>query len=239
MNLEKLNFVSHKTIKVDTSKVEYAGYHERSIPVVLSEFQKVAIQNPIVFTKNDTTGRFVPIAMYGFDTGENLSCSHHSWDGVYIPLNITRQPFFAGQGEGDSKFSVCIDVDNIALTEPGENSQGLFNDDGSATPYLERMKETLVHLLEEEQRLLKFVETLLEFDLVTPLNLDITLENQEQQHIDGLYTIAEDKLNALPEAELIKLRSLGYLKPIYSMMLSMDQIYVLVDKKNKKIKNSA
>ena len=66
---------NHLNTRVDLSKIEQHGADLQLVPVVLSEFINLAIQYPIVLTKNGNTGQFVISAMLGFESNENLFCS--------------------------------------------------------------------------------------------------------------------------------------------------------------------
>src|SRR4051812_22519338 len=116
--LVSLQKSAHHNLRIDTKKVEAQGASLNMVPVMLSEFLKLAVQYPIAFTKNKETGRFVCVAMFGFNPGENLFWKNNSWDSIYIPLHIVRQPFFIGSANDDdiasdeNRFVVCIDVEN-------------------------------------------------------------------------------------------------------------------------------
>ena len=48
----------------------------------------------------------------------------------------------------------------------------------------------------------------------------------------GVYSIDEAKLNALKADKLTGLRDKGYLPPIYAMIISLGQIFGLIQRKN-------
>lgn len=231
-----LNEKFHKDVRIDPEKVEAHGATERLVPVVLSEFLKLAVQYPIVLTKNIETGKFVCVAMFGFEKGENLFWKNSTWDGIYIPLNIRRQPFFVGKDEqrknsdGQEHFVICIDVASESVQE--REGERVFDEQGGETAYLEKMKSILSELLDGEARTEAFVQKLLTLDLLTPMSLDITFVNDESQRVEGSYTIDEEKLANLSEESLLELHSLAYLGPIYTMIMSLGQFYPLINRKN-------
>lgn len=229
--LVSLNNSAHKNIKIDTSKIEVIGAKERMIPVVLTEFLKLCVQYPIVFTKNADTGKFVCVALLGFDHGENLFWQNDQWDGIYIPLNITRQPFFIGKEDLNKDDAVvCIDVESPCISL--ENGEELFNSQGQDTAYLGNAKSMLAQLVSGEQQNFDFINTLLNLDLIMPLALDITFANDKTQRVQGIYTIDEEKLDKLNSDEVLMLHRYKYLKPIYTMVSSLAHIYALIQRKN-------
>jgi len=226
----------HRNLKVDPGKVAAHGAFERSVPVVLSEFQNLAIQYPIIITKNTETGQFVCVSVFGFEEAENLFWRDGAWNAVYVPLNIARQPFFAGEnepapkGQKQDQFVVCIDIESDSVQEAG--GEALFDQHGAATEYLHRMQSTLAQLLEGETQTRKFVQKLKELNLLKPMSLEITFVNDQSQRVAGAYTIDETRLEGLSQEEFLELHSLGYLHPIYTMIVSLGQLYSLIEKKN-------
>ena len=96
-NLVAVDSKSHKDIKINNTLVEAHGKNLHLVPAVLAEFTHIALQQPIVLTKNSETGQFVCAGMFGFEEGENLFWQNQQWQGLYLPLQIQRQPFFIGE----------------------------------------------------------------------------------------------------------------------------------------------
>lgn len=221
----------HRDLKIRQDLVEAQSADARMIPLMLSEFQKAATQYPIVLTKNAETGAFVAVALLGFDAGENLFWRDGQWDGLYVPLNVSRQPFFIGEAEeGKEAFALCIDLDSPCCS--GKEGQALFDGEGNAMPYLQRMQATMERLVSGEGETQAFIETLSVLGLLTEVALDIQFENGTKQRVQGIYSIDEAKLNALDAQPLLDLRSKGYLPPIYAMIVSLGQIFGLIQRKN-------
>ncbi len=228
-----LNNQAHKYLKIDSSKIEAQGAHERMVPVVLSEFLKLVVHYPIVLTKNAETGRFVCMALLGFEQQENLFWQNNQWQGIYTPLNILRQPFFIGQ-ENENTI-ICIDSESPCMSKT--EGELLFTEQGEDTEFLRNVKTMLAELIHGETQTLIFIQTLLELKLLMPMSLDITFANQQEQRVQGLYTIDEEKLNALNSEAISALHKKNYLQPIYTMLASLGQIYALIQKKNERIAN--
>ena len=70
---------AHRGLKINTDALQAQGANERIVPVVISEFPKLVIEYPIVFTKHEETGRFVCVAVLGFDPKENLFWQNGVW----------------------------------------------------------------------------------------------------------------------------------------------------------------
>jgi len=232
------NFVAlhnqlHQSLRIDTQHVESLGATNNMVPVVISEFLRLVVHYPIVFTKSGETGNFVCVALLGFEQGENLFWNNNQWQSIYTPLNIMRQPFFIGQENNQTL--ICIDTDSSTLkTGQGE---AIFDSAGKETDYLQKIKSRLAELLDGETRTREFIKTLLALNLIMPMALDIRLANAQQQRVQGLYTINEERLAQLDAAQLIGLQEQGNLQPIYTMIASLGQIYALIQKKNERSGN--
>jgi hypothetical protein len=236
-HLVSLDKTAHRQLRIDSRLVEASGAQLNMIPVVLSEFLKLVVQYPIAFAKDKETGRFTCIALFGFHDKENLFIENGQWNSIYVPLQISRQPFFLGndsasEGESD-QFVVCIDVEHSSIQADGGES--IFDADGIETAYLERMKQGLAELLNGESPTQQFIDTLVRLKLLLPMQLEITFENMESTQVEGLYTIKETRLEELTADEIASLHAQGYLAPIYTMLASLGHIYSMVDRKNKRL----
>lgn len=220
----------HQSLRVNASQIEALGAQERMVPVVISEFLKLIVDYPLVFTKSADTGRFICVALLGFEEGENLFWQDNRWNSIYVPLNIQRQPFFIGK-ENDQTI-VCIDTESACLASG--QGDALFTQQGEETLFLQQAKARLAELVNGEQQTQEFIQWLMELKLIMPLSLDITFANQKTQRVQGIYTIDEEKLSGLQHEQLLGLQEREYLKPIYTMIASMAQLYALIDKKNKR-----
>ncbi len=175
------------------------------------------------------------VALLGFEEHENLFWDGDRWQGIYTPLNIVRQPFFVGQE--DDKTVICIDADSECLTR--EQGEAIFNEQGEETAFLRKVKAMLAQLIEGEQHTQLFIEALLQHKLLMPMSFNITFVNQQEQRVQGLYTIDEEKLAALDDAAVLQLHQQGYLKPIYTLITSLGHLYSLVEKKNARLASAS
>jgi hypothetical protein len=222
---------AHNHIRIDPLAVEGLGANTNMVPIVMAEFLKTATRFPIVFTKNAETGQFSVIALCGFEAGENLFYREGQWGSLYIPLNILRQPFFLGtdnQAEGEEQV-ICLDLESKCISDDGEP---LFTETGDPEKYLLNMQSMLATLFQGEQDTRQFINILIELDLIQKMSLDIKFENGEALSVQGIYTVDETKLNALPLETFSKLRERNMLFPVYSMIQSLGHIHWMVNQRN-------
>lgn len=230
--IEPLDRKRHGRLRLVPERVAAGGASVRMVPLVVSEFLKAAVQYPVLLTKNAATGRFLPVALFGFEEGENLFWQEETWDGIYLPLNIARLPFFlAPKDEEGGDYLLCIDRMSDSLDDT--EGEPLFGHDGSESELLRARRDMLLRLLEGERHTGAFIAALLEADILIELVLDIKFANGEKCRMQGLYSIDEAKLDALGDDVLLGLRKAGYLPMIYAMIVSVSQIFALIERRNR------
>lgn len=220
-----LNSAAHRNLRVNQQQVLAQAAQLNMVPVVLGEFLKLCVQYPIVLTKNGQTGQFTCVALFGFEKAENLFWKQDRWDALYVPLQVSRQPFFLAPDN-----MVCIDSMHPSVQQA--QGQAIFDEQGAETPYLQHAKQMLAALLEGEQATNFFIRKLLSLELIRPMRLEIEFANHQKQRVEGLYTVDEARLKALAAGSIAELHSLDYLGPIYTMLASLGHIYSLVQRKN-------
>jgi len=223
-----LNNVQHKDLRVLTERSAALGDDVMFALTFPAEFRTLQAHYPIVFRKSDDATSFEPVALFGFEQGENLFLKYAGWDAPEVPLLVERQPFLIGR-DGD-ELLVHIDVDHPRVgTHEGEP---LFLEYGGITPYLERINSLLLTIHQGLQTVPGFIGALLEHDLLESFVFDIELDDGSQNRLAGFYTIHEERLAALDGAALGRLHRSGYLQPIYMVIASMSQFRALIARKN-------
>lgn len=239
-NLVAVDNKNHRKVQIDTSKLALHGAELNMVPVVLSEFSSAAVQYPLVLAKNGDTGEFVCVALLGLEVGENLFWQNGQWQGLYLPLQIRRQPFFVGKPCTHNKTAVedgdqivCIDSESPAITTEG--GMALFDERGLDTDFFQQTKACIAHLLAGEVENKSLIENLQKMDLLQSLSLKITLANQASTRLNGLYTVNQDKLAKLKDEQVLQLYKLGLLGAIHTLITSLGQVQTLIDLKNRQL----
>lgn len=239
-NLVAVDNKNHRKVQIDTLKVATHGAELNMVPVVMPEFTSAAVQYPLAIAKNGDTGEFVCIALLGFEAGENLFWENSEWQGLYLPLQIRRQPFFVGtpntdnEAQGDSvDYIVCIDSQSPAISYEG--GMALFDDRGLDTDYFQQAKACLAQLLNGEVENKRLIANLQNMNLLQSLSLKITFTNQKSTRLNGLYTINKEALAKLTDEQVLQLHSLGLLAAIHTLINSLGQVQTLIDLKNQRL----
>lgn len=233
-----LNNNEHKQLRIVTRRGAAYGDAVMSALTFPAEFRELQAHYPIVFAKNQDGTSFDPIALFGFQQGENLFLGGgpglgNGWDAPYIPLTIERQPFLIGRPADGSQESMMIHVDLDSPRVGTTEGEPLFLSYGGSTEYLERISRVLRSIHDGLETSKGFVEALLHLELLESFVLDIELNDGSQNRLAGFYTINEERLAKLSGEQLARLHEVGYLQAIYMAVASLSQFRALIERKNR------
>jgi len=200
--------------------------------VMVHEFSRAASIYPIVFLEDKNKDEFKPVAMLGLEPGENLFIKDDKWNASYIPAIIRRYPFALANTGEENKYTICVDNDSEFLND--DEGELLFNEDGTASESMERVKKYLTELQQMESFTSEFCKYFKENNMFTPLNMKVRVEN-EIKNVSGAYVINEERLNSLSDEAFIDMRSKNYLSVVYSHLSSLSQIERLLGFKDKSV----
>jgi hypothetical protein len=225
-----LNNIDHKDLHILTGRGPQFGDNVMFANTFPGEFRTLQAHYPIVFRKANDGVSFEPIALLGFQEGENLFLDENGWDATHIPLAIERLPFLIGVS--GSELMMHIDMNSPRVAYAG--GEKVFLPHGGNSEYLERMNSILRALHEGIQATKAFNEALLKNELLESFVFDITLDDGSQNRLAGFYTINEDRLAALSPAVIGELHEQGYLPAIYFILASMSRFRDLIERKNRR-----
>ncbi|MBL4823500.1 MAG: SapC family protein [Colwellia sp.] len=237
-NYAILNNVNHQALKIDTNFSAQYGNDVGSVVTFPSEFNNIQKEYPIFFQKDPDTNQYRSVILLGLQKDENLFLTQGKWQADYIPAIVIREPFLIGlqrskSGDNNNAAMVHIDLDSPRINT--ENGQSLFLELGGNSPYLNKIIQTL-ELIEQGLRISDAMfATFTHYDLIEPVKLDVTLNNDQQYNIKGNYTINKEKLAKLKGEDLEQLNRRGFLQAAFLVMSSMDNMYKLINKKNELI----
>ncbi|BFM22191.1 SapC family protein [Gilvimarinus japonicus] len=234
MSVELVNKNDHQGVKVITRKSEDFGDNVMLTQTFPLEFRHLQPHYPILFQKVRDTDRFIAVALFGFEEGENLFLEDSGWGASYVPLMIQRQPFQIGFQNKEDGVERVLHIDMSSPRVSTSEGSNLFSDHGEPTEFLDYMASALetIHLWAEQGD--DFDKVLSGYDLLEPVTFDITLETGRQAQMLGFYTINEDVLAKLSGEALGELNEKGYLMPIYMAIGSLGNIKKLILLKSKR-----
>ncbi|MTV37604.1 SapC family protein [Duganella radicis] len=223
-----LNNLQHADLRVLTRPGADLGDAIMGVTTFPAEFRDVQACYPIVFRKTTDGLGFEPIALFGFQDGENLFLQGQRWDAPYIPLMHQRQPFLIGISGEELMVNVDLDHPRVSQSE----GEAVFKPHGGTTEFLDQTNAMLFAIHQGLQATQGFLAALLEHELVESFALDVQLNDGSQHRLAGFYTINEDRLQALGGEAIARLHQAGYLQPIYLIIASLSNFRSLIDRKN-------
>lgn len=220
--LATINKDRHATVKVKpTDGFSYAArFHVAA--VLAHEFPRAASIYPVVFLKDEASGRFQPVALLGLEEGQNLFVDDSGrWKASYVPAVIRRYPFALAAAGDPATFAVCIDEGSPLVGQ--EDGLPLFDEQGQPAAALQNVVKYLSELQQMDAQTQAFCQFLAEQDLLVPLNMQLQL-GQEVKNVQGAFAINDARLAALPDELFIQMRQRGYLPAAYAHLVSLTQV---------------
>ncbi|MBB6252988.1 SapC family protein [Nitrospirillum iridis] len=224
-NIAIVNNHAHRDLQVK-AKANPAFDARHFVTVIVGEFALLAVQCPILLSKDAETGAFVCGAVLGFEQGENLFLTPDGWQG-YRPLNLQRGPFYT---VGDD---LAIDLDDARVGR--DVGEPLFSPQGEMTPYLKSIIAAMQELRPGLERTKRFIDTLLTLKLIEPIDISLGFDDGTQRELTDLYTIDREALRALPDAAVLDLFRRGYMQLIHLMIASLKHIPLMAERKNRRL----
>ena len=234
---------AHADIRIRTERSAELGDAVMCCMTVPTEFRQVQNEYPILFRLNAERDSFTALAMFGFETGENLFLSESGWDARYRPLAMEIQPFLIGtpaDEAGDKQ--VHLDMASPRVVAAGGGRGGdegvrLFDEHGRPTPFLERVAENLGALDAGYQASGPFFAALARHRLLEPMALEVPLDDGSTNRLVGFHIIDEDRLRALDADAVAELHAEGHLMPIFMAVASLSNLTALIARKNRRVRH--
>ena len=241
-NFALLNNVDHQDVKIVTERAARYGDGVMKAPVFPFEFRDVQAFYPILFQDDGEGGR-APVALFGFQEGENLFLSDSGWEASYIPAMVRRAPFLIGfqetnvGGKKERLRVLSLDMDHPRVnTNAGE---ALFQPLGGRTPFLEQTADLLEAIHDGLDHGAAFTRALRQHDLLEPVTFEVTLEDGGKHSLFGFDCVNEDKAQTLSGAVLDEFNKAGFLMPLFMVLASLGNISRLVERKNQRAARAA
>jgi hypothetical protein len=231
-----LDNISHKNLRVRTGFRPGCGYDISIARVFPSEFCQLQREYPLFFIKDAASGHFESIALLGFSEGENLYLGTGGWDASYVPLSVQRQPFLIGfQTQQVDGIPTQAPVIHIDLDHPSVNEtegEPVFLPHGGLSPYLERIESILGTIHQGHEACRALSQVLVGLELIESVKVEVRFDDGTSVALEGLYKIDEEKLRELSANALEVLHQKEYLRDIYLMLASLQNMPRLIERKN-------
>lgn len=236
-----LNNVEHQDVRIITERSARYGDAVMLAPTFAFEFRNVQAHYPILF-QQDSRGGVYPVALFGFEEGENLFLDETGWRAAYIPAMVRREPFLIGFKETAESAGEPVRMLSLDMAHPRVNTETgewLFEPLGGRTPFLEESANLLETIYAGREHTAAFASALQEHDLIESVTFGIVLEDGSRNQLVGFSCIAEEKVQALPGSTLGQFNDKNYLMPLFMALASLANISRLVEFKNQTLDRGA
>ena len=224
-----LNRERHGELYIETVNGYAFAAGTNSIFIAAVEFPLAIGEYPIVFAPFGNS--IFPVVLLGLKNNQNLFVNDKGdWSAGYIPAYARRYPFIlATPDDGSDKFAVCIDE-----AYPGFNTakegQPLFDAKGEHTPMLTQAVNFLKDYQTQVQLTTEFCKSLMELQVLDPMQANVKLQSGEEISIGGFQCIKREKLQQLSPGKLADLVKTGQMELIYAHLLSLNNVNKLINK---------
>jgi hypothetical protein len=231
---EMLNNVAYADLKIKLDRSSELGDDVMFCMTYPFEFRLALSHYPILVYRDPDSNTTFPIALFGFEEGENLFLTQQGWSVRYIPIMVQRQPFSIGfqQLEGSDEKQQVISFNPEHPRVNSIQGESVFDEHGAYTPYLEQVVKMLESIDVGHQQNKLLVDALEKHELLENTTIAITLKDGSNYELVGFSTIADDKFEALSAEALKELNDQKLLLPITMIMASMSNLGNLVDIRN-------
>lgn len=233
-NLALVNNVQHQDLKIITDRHADLGDAMMYSMVFGFEIRSVQGDYPILF--HEIEGELHPVALFGFEDGENLFLDDDGWHAGYVPAMVRRQPFLIGfqdAGNDEKRRMLSVDLDHPRVSE--ERGEALFEPLGGRTPFLEASANLLEAIYSGHVHNREFVAALQAHDLIESVTMEVELKDKSRNQLFGFNALNEEKVQQLSGETLAEFSGKGFLLPMFMVLASTVNLQTLVDKKNKRM----
>jgi len=216
-----LDINRHKALKI--SRPEHPLEFARSanvIPALVDEFELSLDDLPIAFLP----GAKGPSAVFvtGAAPGTNAFISDDGlWKGKYVPAYLRRYPFIIGD-VSETESVLCIDEAYEGLGE--DEGESLFSETGGQEAPLAQGLALAQSYRDAAVKTERFCAMLHDYGLLQAATLDTTAPDGTKSVVYGLLIVDEAALAALPSDKLHALHQAGFLKAIYTQIVSLRSV---------------
>lgn len=220
-----LNNKEHQNIRIKDMNNFEEFSSDHIAPLMVQEFIQASASFPIIFTKDPKSMQFKAVALFGLTPETNQFVVEGKWTARYLPMVLRGQPFIARENEQQSIMIGFNSNSRLVNTTEGHR---LFNENSEQTDYLKQQVAFMGKIAEYHHITSLFIKHLTDNELLQQKVLTIKGTNGKDHNIQGIYTIDEERLKALPDDKLVMFAKQGLFGPIYAHLSSLGQVDLLI-----------
>lgn len=223
-----LHPAAHGGLVLDTGAGHGFAAAAHAVPLQAAEVVAASRHAPVVFSRGADP---MPLMVLGLNAGQgNLFVDAQGrWRAdAYIPAYVRRYPFVFLEDATQAAFTLCIDEAAPGLRpaaagpKAGESAvaQPLFDDRGQPTALTSSALDLCRDYQAQQATTRRWMQALVAAGVLVERRADVVLADGRTLAVEGFQVIDEERLAALPAAELIRLRDAGWLPAVYAHLAS-------------------
>jgi len=223
--LELLSKEKHSNLKINSLTNLLFAKNMASIPVLISETEKIGGTFPIVFTGDESPSL---IAITGL-ANDNLAINEEGkWISSYVPAVFRKHPFtYVNVKENTEQKAVAIDIEAQNISE--KEGSALFDENKEQTQLL---KDTIQFLTSYEQESMKtksLAKIIADANILEDREISVGEGEEKKVLVKGFKVVDKEKLNALDDATLASWVRNGIITFINLHIKSLDNMQNLMN----------
>ena len=227
--LELLSNEKHQKLRIDNKLVDCKQNRVNIALVTVGELSTLIHEYAVFITKSPTTGQYQLAALLGFNSGENLYLKDNLWRATYLPLDILRRPFQAYLADPSKLKEGRIAIDVASEQVSNSVGEALFNEQGDATEYLQKVQKTFAELMSGADQTQTLLEQANQLELIESITLNIDIPGQDSTALNGLYAFNKEALTNLSGTELEQAHQSGVLQVSHLILSSTLHLQKLIN----------
>lgn len=186
-------------------------------PITFTEMMQASKHFSVVFP-----GEGIPLVLLGVEGKNRFVDANGQWTAPYTPAHVTRYPFILGQTQREGEMVVMVDVD--APHFHTDQGQRLFEEDGTPTEVVERVKTFLRAYQEEAEKSKALTARLRDAGILEERALQRKEGDQTTTVLRQFFVVDREKFAALPDETIGAWHRDGTLGLVYAHLLSLSNL---------------
>jgi hypothetical protein len=222
---------------IPISKTKHSGFgwllsenysfaaQDTTVPIVIDEISNVIPTLPMAFCKRTDQAEKIAyelVALLSPVAKRNLFVKPDgSWLTGYIPAKLRTYPFSLRTASETGQPIVCFDQASGLMTQTSSpDFKQFFTEDGKPSPVFSHVMTLMQQYEQRRVQTLTAVETLAEFDLLSPWNIVLENDAGRKRSVRGVFKVNAEALHKVGAESLGKLHQTGALAIAYAQLLS-------------------
>lgn len=190
-----------------------------SVPLMAVEFPFAASEYAIVFAGAKESP--MPVVILGIRDKENLFLdAAGGWQARYVPAFVRRYPFVFSASADAKTLTLCVDEAFEGFNQDGRGER-LFQEEGKPSPFTDNVLKFVQEYQRQFERTKAFCQKLVQFELLEPMQAQVSLNTGQKASLTGFMTVDRKKLKALSGEQLAELAKTDELEMLYLHLYSM------------------